>query len=297
VEYKRYTLCRKCEGKGGSKVVECSGCDGRGMIVQVQRMGNMTLQQQRPCPKCGGEGTTIKESDKCKQCEGKGLKELHDTIQVTIPVGAQHAEQLTIRGRGHEIPDQANGDLVFIIRCEKHERFTRVGADFAMNYTLSLKEALCGFDIRIQHLNGKVLRVQSKPGEIVQHEELKVVYGQGMPQKGNPQVKGHLYIKFKIKLPSADSMTDEVIAQIKELLPEEKKEEKNKEEMKEKEKKAKETTKDGNTAEEEEEDHGPIENYVEAESVEGEPAVTPASSKSAYDEDEEENQGVSCRHM
>ncbi|ETO17004.1 DnaJ domain containing protein [Reticulomyxa filosa] len=80
MDFKRFTLCRKCEGKGGSKVVECSECNGQGVVIQIQRMGYMTLQQQRPCTKCEGEGTTIKESDKCKQCDGKGLKEQHETV-------------------------------------------------------------------------------------------------------------------------------------------------------------------------------------------------------------------------
>jgi len=307
-EYKRYILCRKCDGKGGSKVVECSECHGQGVVIQLQRMGYMTLQQQRPCSKCGGEGSMVKESDKCKQCSGKGLKEQHDTIDVVIPLGSKHADHITISGRGHEIPDQANGDVIFIIRCDKHETFTRHGADLAMHYTLSLKEALCGYDIRIRHLSGKVLRVKSKSTDVIQHESTRIIYGQGMPQKGNPHVKGHLYIKFTIKLPDSSALDDTLLTKLKELLPEEKKEKDVEMKEKEKEKKEKEQKnknkdkdKDKNknqTAEdEEEEDQGPIESHVEAETVDGAPAVTPASSKSAYDEDEEENQGVSCRHM
>ncbi|ETO18167.1 hypothetical protein RFI_19117, partial [Reticulomyxa filosa] len=157
-----------------------------------------------------------------------------------------------VRGRGHEIPQQANGDVIVMIRCAKHETFTRVGADLAMNYTLSLKEALCGFDFRVRHLSGKILRIKSKQGEIIQHEETKVLYGQG------------------------EEKTKKVLIK------------------KEKETRKKDTT---TGEEEEEEDDEPVEVHVEAESVEGEPEVTPASSKSAYDEDEEEQQGVQCRHM
>ncbi|ETO17005.1 DnaJ protein [Reticulomyxa filosa] len=206
-----------------------------------------------------------------------------------------------MRGRGHEIPQQANGDVIVMIRCAKHATFTRVGADLAMNYTLSLKEALCGYDIRVRHLSGKILRIKSKPKEIVQHEETKIIYSQGMPQKGNTHVKGHLYIKFKIKLPSPDAFNDKALAKIKELLPDEKKESKKDDaEMKEAKKKQKpEKSKDkkDTAEEEEEEDDEPVEVHVDAEPVEGEPEVTPASSKSAYDEDEEEQQGVQCRHI
>jgi len=313
-DYKRYILCKKCEGKGGSKVIECTACNGQGIVIQIQRMGHMTLQQQRACSKCEGEGTITKDSDKCKECEGKGVKEQTETLEIQIPVGSKHADQVVIRGRGHEIPQQANGDVVIMIRCSKHPLFTRVGADLMMNYTLSLKEALCGFDIQIRHLSGKKLRLKSKSGETIQPDETKVIYGQGMPQKGNTQVKGHLYILFKIKFPPSGNLTETALKEIRGILPQEKKEEKDndvdmKQEKKKKTPKEPKPPKDetnpaenkekvdGAPEEEEEEDEEPIEVHVDAEAIEGEPEVTPASSKSAYDEDEEEQQGVQCRHM
>ena len=58
--------------------------------------------------------------------------------------------------------------------------FQRVGADLAMNWTLSLKEALCGYSIKIPHLSRAILHLKSKPGEITQSGQLKCVYGQGI---------------------------------------------------------------------------------------------------------------------
>ncbi len=81
---------------------------------------------------------------------------------------------------GHELPDMSSGDLVIIIRREKHKIFERIGADLAMNKELTLREALCGYDLRIPHLSGKILRLKSKKKEVVQPNDLKVIYGQGI---------------------------------------------------------------------------------------------------------------------
>ena len=95
-------------------------------------------------------------------------------------MGSKNADKIVLKGQGHEIPNAANGDVFVILRVEKHEVFERIGADLAMSYEISLKEALCGYDIKIKHFRKKVLHIRSKPGEIVQHGQLKRVAGQGM---------------------------------------------------------------------------------------------------------------------
>eukprot|EP00487_Bulimina_marginata_P001734 TRINITY_DN14099_c0_g1_i1.p1 TRINITY_DN14099_c0_g1~~TRINITY_DN14099_c0_g1_i1.p1 ORF type:complete len:106 (-),score=13.82 TRINITY_DN14099_c0_g1_i1:284-601(-) len=98
----------------------------------MKRMGYMTVQTQRECPHCNGEGTSIPESAKCKKCQGKGLKKIHRKHEFQIPRGCKHAEKIVLAGHGHEIPDAANGDLVIVLRCVKHELFQRIGADLAI---------------------------------------------------------------------------------------------------------------------------------------------------------------------
>jgi len=183
LSYKRYRNCKECNGKGGKKVIECNECNGRGVQVVMQRMGFVTMQSQRQCSKCDGEGTIIREEDKCKKCHGKGLIDEKVDYDFNVPIGSKHAEQVTLRGQGHEVPNQSNGDVTIILRVEKHPIFQRIGADLAMNYELSLKEALCGYNIKIKHFGNRIIHVKSKPGEVTQPSQLKVVYNQGMPQK------------------------------------------------------------------------------------------------------------------
>merc|ERR1719471_2038194 len=115
----------------------------------------------------------IPEGSKCKKCKGKGMNKVKKNRDFPIPRGAKHAEKIVLQGQGHEIPDAANGDLVIVLRCVKHELFQRLGADLAMTKKISLKEALCGFNILIPHVSGCKIRLKSEPNEIVQHSQLK----------------------------------------------------------------------------------------------------------------------------
>lgn len=285
INYEKMTCCTECNGKGGKKVIECQECNGNGIQIVMKRMGYMTVQTQRECPHCKGEGTSIPESAKCRKCKGKGLNKQQKKYEFHIPRGSKHAEKVVVSGQGHEIPDAANGDLVIVLRCVKHELYQRIGADLAMTKKISLKEALCGFNILIPHVSGYKLRLKSEPNEVVQHGQLKAVFSKGMPQKGSGNTYGHLYVKFEIVFPEElDEETRQMIGKLlpmgaDEIDPDEVEEEK--EPM----------------DEDEEEWDEEYEIHETAETVHGEPKVTPASARSAYDEDEDEGDGVQCKQM
>lgn len=99
---------------------------------------------------------------------------------LTLPIGAKHADQMVIEGEGHQLPGTTTGVLVCILRCAKHALYQRVGADFVCTWKLSLREALCGFTLRLPHFNKQVLVIKGKPGEVVQHDTTKVIFGKGL---------------------------------------------------------------------------------------------------------------------
>merc|ERR1719384_28087 len=293
VQYEKMKICAECNGKGGKKVIECQECNGNGVQVIMKRMGYMTVQTQRECPHCNGEGTSIPESARCRKCKGKGLNKIIKKHDFVIPRGAKHAEKIVLSGQGHELPDSANGDLVIVLRCVKHELYQRIGADLAMTKKISLKQALCGFNIMIPHLSGYKLRLKSEPNEIIQHGSLKAVYSKGMPQKGSNNTFGHLYVKLEIVFP--DEIDEELREKIGKLLPMGPDElDPNEPEPEPEHKKM---DQDGNEDEEEDWEDEEYEMHEMAETVHGEPKVTPASARSAYDEDEEDNDGVQCKQM
>ena len=64
-------------------------------------------------------------------------------------------------------PDTVTGDIVFVLQQKEHPKFKRKGDDIFYEHTLSLTEALCGFQFIITHLDGRQLLIKSQPGEVV----------------------------------------------------------------------------------------------------------------------------------
>jgi DnaJ-class molecular chaperone len=113
--------------------------------------------------------------------------------------------------------DIGEGDVILVLQQNEHEMFVREGNDLLMEHDIFLVEALCGFEVGIEHLDGRVLRIKTQPGEItkpgnecnafiveyVNHfvGDVKYIPDEGMPYPKNPMQKGKLLIKFNIIFP------------------------------------------------------------------------------------------------
>lgn len=64
-------------------------------------------------------------------------------------------------------PDTLTGDVIFVIQQKEHPKFKRKGDDLFLEHTLSLTEALCGFQYIVTHLDGRLLHIKSEAGEII----------------------------------------------------------------------------------------------------------------------------------
>jgi hypothetical protein len=64
-------------------------------------------------------------------------------------------------------PDTQTGDIVFVLQLRDHPKFKRKGDDLFVQHTLTLPEALCGFQFPLTHLDGRLLLIKSSPGEII----------------------------------------------------------------------------------------------------------------------------------
>merc|ERR1712241_1180807 len=115
-------------------------------------------------------------------------------------------------GMGDEIPERETGDVNIIIQEKEHPFFKRKGADLLITQEVSLNQALCGFSLRLEHLDGREIILKTKPGQIIESEITDPISGksmpytmmvpnEGMPSKGNPFVKGSLYVAFHINFP------------------------------------------------------------------------------------------------
>jgi len=96
-------------------------------------------------------------------CVKKNVKE---TIEVHIPRGARDGQKITFYEMGDEIPDGNAGDVHIVLDIQDHKDYLRKGCDLYLKRKISLVEALCGFEMAIQHLDGRKLLVKSAPGDV-----------------------------------------------------------------------------------------------------------------------------------
>ena len=50
---------------------------------------------------------------------------------------------------------------------QPHSEFTRKGDDLFIKRSISLTEALCGFEMELTHLDGRKLLIKTEPGEVI----------------------------------------------------------------------------------------------------------------------------------
>ena len=170
IEVSRYRICKTCTGSG-SKIkdanTKCGGCNGKGMKTVQRQIPMGIIQQTIQCPDCKGEGNVIKEKDKCKDCKGEKVVQNKKLIEVDIEKGAADGKRYTFSGESDEFPDVEPGDIVIELMQEKHKKFIRKGADLVYNMDITLLEALNGFKIAFEHLDGSKVLIQSKEGDII----------------------------------------------------------------------------------------------------------------------------------
>ncbi|TQE05620.1 hypothetical protein C1H46_008753 [Malus baccata] len=217
----RNVLCSKCNGKGSKSgaSLKCSGCQGRGMKVSIRHLGPSMIQQmQHACNECKGTGETISDRDRCTQCKGEKVVQEKKVLEVHVEKGMQNGQKITFPGEADEAPETVTGDIVFVIQQKEHPKFKRKGEDLFVEHTLSLAEALCGFQFVLTHLDGRQLLIKSNPGEVVKPaDSFKAINDEGMPMYQRPFMKGKLYIHFNVEFP--ESLSPEQVKALEAALP------------------------------------------------------------------------------
>jgi DnaJ family protein A protein 2 len=204
IEISRFRNCEPCKGTGSKDPkanTKCTGCQGKGLKVVVQKISMGYIQQTVQCPDCKGEKTIIKDKDKCTACKGEKVKRLEKTLEIDVDKGAPDGKRYVFPGESDEVPGSEAGDVVVEILIQKHKKFHRKGADLVYSADITLLEALTGFELLIEHLDGRKIIVKSKPGEIIKPGLLKTVKECGMPFFDAPYKFGNLYINFNIVFP------------------------------------------------------------------------------------------------
>lgn len=208
LERKRTVLCPDCRGSGSKKKNAglgghiCPQCRGSGARVVVHQMGMMAQQMQVMCDACQGTGELIDPRNRCTRCTGSKTVEVNAPLTVTVEKGMAHKQQIPFPRQADEEPgmDRA-GDFVVVLQQMKHAVFTRDDCDLHMLHHLTLQEALCGFQFKFTHLDGRELVVRQPRGQITKPGDVKAVVGEGMPLSKQANKFGDLVIEFQVDYP------------------------------------------------------------------------------------------------
>jgi DnaJ-related protein SCJ1 len=217
----KQAVCSACEGSGSADghVDTCDKCSGRGVVIQRQQLAPGLFQQvQMHCDKCGGKGKTIKHP--CKVCDGSRVVRESETHDLEIEKGMPKGVRITYENEADESPDYVAGDLVVhlteadpVLGQQDHERtdgtfFRRRGKDLFWREVLSLREAWMGDWTRnVTHLDGHVVQLSRKRGEVVQPNTVEIVKEEGMPlwhqhlENNEGEIYGDLHIEYVVVLP------------------------------------------------------------------------------------------------
>ena len=185
--------CEPCEGTGAkdAKLETCTTCGGQGQVLM--RQGPMQFAQ--PCPKCQGQGQSVKEP--CGSCSGKGYDVEEDTVTVTVPAGVDTGNRLRAPRYGNEGKNNQRGDLYFTFRVKEDENFVRNGNDIYIEVPVFFTQAALGETITIPSLDGE-LELDLKIG--TKDKEQFVFRGEGVPDVHDGQ-KGQLVAQVKVIYP------------------------------------------------------------------------------------------------
>ncbi|XP_011017420.1 PREDICTED: dnaJ protein homolog 2-like isoform X2 [Populus euphratica] len=218
----RNILCAKCKGKGSKSGASgtCRGCQGTGMKVSIRQIGlGMIQQMQHVCPECRGSGELISEKDKCPHCRGNKVTQEKRVLEVHVERGMRHGQKIVFEGQADEAPDTVTGDIVFVLQLKEHSKFERKMDDLFVEHSVSLTEALCGYQFALTHLDGRQLLIKSNPGEILKPGQYKAINDEGMPHHNRPFMKGKLYIHFNVVFPDSGTLTPEQCRTLETILP------------------------------------------------------------------------------
>ncbi|XP_012259502.2 dnaJ homolog shv [Athalia rosae] len=151
----------------------------------------------------------------CDECPNVRLVNEERTLEVEVEPGMVDGQETRFTAEGEPHLDGDPGDLIIKIRTQPHPVFERVADDLYTNVTISLQDALVGFTMEIEHLDGHKVTIQRDkvtwPGARIRKK------GKGMPNYENNNLHGTLYITFDVDFPKSDFSETEK-EEIKKLL-------------------------------------------------------------------------------
>lgn len=198
IKIRRSSVCLDCSGTGaekGSKLETCDACGGAGQVKETRQTFFGVFSTAKICDRCNGKGKRPKVL--CKNCSGKGVKEISEELRIKIAPGVNDGETLRVKGYGDVSPELIAGDLYVRVRVLKDERWKRAGNDILANLEIKLTEAIKGGNREVETLDG--LAKVKIPAKINTGDILRIKDYGVKDKKGK---RGDFLIKIKVEIPT-----------------------------------------------------------------------------------------------
>jgi molecular chaperone DnaJ len=155
------------------------------------------------CPRCHGEGRTMRE--RCRDCDGEGRVSESETIAVKVPPGVASGNFIPLRGMGDVGPRGGPpGDLIVLLEEKPHPVYDRDGVHLTLDVPLSFATAALGGTIEIPTLSGQPASAEVPAG--TQSGRVIRVRGRGLPglRGGHGDLLARLIVWVPTRLSAAE---------------------------------------------------------------------------------------------
>ena len=197
LNFVRQDLCPQCDGTGakrGTKPDTCATCGGNGQVRQSGLGG--FFEMVVTCPKCGGSGSTYKES--CTHCRN-GRVPIKRVLTVKIPAGIHHGQAVRITSEGE--PGERGGqrgDLHCHVKLKEHPFFQRHNSDLVVNLPVGFTQAALGAEVDVPSLSNGSVSIKLAAG--TQPGHLNRIRGKGLPDLRG-RAHGDLIVQVSVEIP------------------------------------------------------------------------------------------------
>lgn len=136
-----------------------------------------------------------------------------EALYINIPRGVDNNEIVIIKQKGNIINENNIGDVKIIINIANDTIYKRDGLNLFYNHSITLKDALCGFNFGLVTLNNEKLNFENSSTNIITPNKTIKIKNKGMTRDNH---SGDLIIQFNIIFP--EKLLDEQIKILKTLL-------------------------------------------------------------------------------
>jgi molecular chaperone DnaJ len=180
----------------GVSFKSCSSCQGSGQIKKVVNTMLGQMVSASTCAVCGGSGQIVDK--KPADADSRGLIVKEEIISINIPGGVADGMQLSMSGKGNEIPGGIPGDLLIVIEEAEENVFQREGNNVIYDLYISFIQAALGDSVEVPTIDGKV-KIKIDPG--TQSGKMLRLKGKGIKDI-NGYTRGDQLIMVNVWIPT-----------------------------------------------------------------------------------------------